>query len=71
MLREAMRAAERAYLLKVLTQAKGNMVHAARMAGVARSTLFRHLAKHNINFLKQGRQGRRASNRGTGQNLNA
>jgi len=47
-LREALREAKRAYLVKVLTQARGNVVHAARMAGVHRQSFYRMLNRYGI-----------------------
>ena len=53
-----MREAERAYLVEMLQQAGGNVVHAARNAGVHRSSFHRLMRRHGI------RQAGRPVNRG-------
>jgi DNA-binding NtrC family response regulator len=39
---------ERHYLTQLLTHSHGNMSHAARVAGVDRTTLYRLLARHGL-----------------------
>ena len=39
---------ERHYLTQLLTHSRGNMSHAARVAGVDRTTLYRLLARHGL-----------------------
>ena len=39
---------EKAYLQRIVRQAKGNMSDAARVAGVDRTTLYRLMQKHDL-----------------------
>lgn len=46
--REAMLSAGSAYLYRVMSEAKGNIRAAAKLAGIHRATMYKLLEKHGI-----------------------